>query len=140
MNLVSFFVNEIHRIRSDLDNAEQDLPVMVQTQAANGHTLSNFCEVNQEEIVALVQKSKSTSCDLDPISTTLVKSNLDILSASITQMVNMSLQGGYFLDAWKEALAIPHLKNLGLDLTFKNFRPVSNLAFVSKIAEKVVIS
>ena len=32
----------------------------------------------------------------------------------------------------------PLLKKLGLDLLFKNFRPISNLQFVSKLTERVV--
>jgi hypothetical protein len=39
----------------------------------------------------------------------------------------------------KEALLNPLLKKASLDSkTFKNFRPVSNLAYISKIVEKVV--
>ena len=38
----------------------------------------------------------------------------------------------------KEALVCPLLKKPGLDIIFKNFRPVSNLAFLSKLTEKAV--
>ena len=55
-------------------------------------------------------------------------------------MVNLSLCEGIVPDHWKTALVIPLLKKLGLDLIFKNFRPVSNLPFVAKSAENVVIS
>ena len=34
----------------------------------------------------------------------------------------------------------PLLKKSGLQLTFKNFRPVSNLPFISKIVEKEILS
>ena len=40
--------------------------------------------------------------------------------------------------AWKEALVLPLLKKPGLDILFKNFRPVSNLPFVSKLTESAV--
>ena len=40
----------------------------------------------------------------------------------------------------KNGLVLPLLKKPGLDPIFKNFRPVSNLQFVVKLAEKVVIS
>ena len=36
-------------------------------------------------------------------------------------------------------LFFPLLKKLGLDIIFENFRPVSNLPFVSKTAEKAVL-
>ena len=54
-------------------------------------------------------------------------------------MINLSLQQGQFPDSWKAALTRPLLKKLGLELLFKNFRPVSNLPMVSKSAEKAVV-
>ena len=42
----------------------------------------------------------------------------------------MSLKSGQFPVAWKEALFLPLLKKPG-HIFFKNFRPVSNLPFVS---------
>ena len=40
-------------------------------------------------------------------------------------------------DMWKESLVTPLLKRQGLDLVFKHFRPISDLSFVSKLAERV---
>jgi hypothetical protein len=42
--------------------------------------------------------------------------------------------------AFKQAIVRPLLKKPGLDMNFKNYRPVSNLPFVSKIIQKVVAS
>ena len=56
----------------------------------------------------------------------------------ITMMVNTSLEHGYFADEWKEALVHPLLKNSGLQLINKTFRPVSNLQLTSKLTEKAV--
>ena len=56
----------------------------------------------------------------------------------ITTTINKSLQNGNFPNCWKEALVLPLLKKQGLDITFKNFRPVSNLPFISKVTEKAV--
>ena len=50
-------------------------------------------------------------------------------------MVNSSLVYGYFPDTWKEALVKPKLKKSKMDLIKKNYRPVSNLAFLSKVTE-----
>ena len=38
------------------------------------------------------------------------------------------------------AIVHPILKNVGLDLILSNFRPVSNLSFISKVVEKVVLT
>ena len=40
---------------------------------------------------------------------------------------------------FKEALVIPLLKKKNLDVDFKNFRPISNLPFLSKALERIVI-
>jgi len=53
--------------------------------------------------------------------------------------VNGSLQHGRFYDDWKTAIVTPLLKKPGLDLVSSNYRPVSNLSFISKLAEKGVI-
>ena len=45
----------------------------------------------------------------------------------------MSLKSGQFPVAWKEARVLPLIKKPGVDILFKNFRPVSILPFVSKL-------
>ena len=45
-----------------------------------------------------------------------------------------------FPEIWKEALVFPLLKKPGLDVIFKNFRPVSNLSFVSKLIERAAFN
>ena len=56
----------------------------------------------------------------------------------ITGIINLSLQSGYFPPVWKEALVLPILKEANLDLVYKNYRPVSNLSFISKVIERAV--
>ena len=51
-------------------------------------------------------------------------------------MVNLLLSGGHFPDIWKEGLERPNLKKVNMDLINKNYRPVSSLAFLSRITEK----
>ena len=63
-------------------------------------------------------------------------SNCDALRPVIAAIINKSLQTGHFPEGWKEALVHPLLKKPGLDAVNKNLRPVSNLAFVSKLTEK----
>ena len=41
-----------------------------------------------------------------------------------------------FPTAWKRAIVKPLLKKKGLSLEMKNYRPISNLTFLSKILEK----
>ena len=71
-----------------------------------------------------------------PIS--LVIDCIDVLLPIITKMINLSLEFGLFTDDWKCALVLPLLKKSGLDLLYKNYRPVSNLQYVSKLTERMV--
>jgi hypothetical protein len=66
----------------------------------------------------------------------LVKKNSDILTPGIHKIINASLQSGVFVTEWKQAIVKPLLKKPGLDHIKKNYRPVSNLAFISKLVEK----
>ena len=62
----------------------------------------------------------------------------DEFMAVITRIINMSLTDGEFPESFKLALVTPLIKKTSLDPNvLKNYRPVSNLAFLSKILEKV---
>ena len=88
----------------------------------------------------LIGDSKSTSCCLDPIPTPLLKSCIEPLIPVITKIINTSFDSGIFPVSWKEAVVIPLLKRSGFDLVFKNLRPVSSLAYISKLTERAVFN
>ena len=71
----------------------------------------------------------------------LIKKCIDEIRPSIVRLDNTSLRSGRFPDSFKEADIRPRLKkpNLYTD-ELQNYRPVSNLQFVSKIIEKVVMA
>ena len=75
---------------------------------------------------------------VDPLPTELVKTNVDILGPIFTTIINRSLASGSVPQAYKEAVVSPIIKKSTQEPTFSNFRPVSNLPFLSKIVEKVV--
>ena len=135
-----FFIGKIERIRNEIDNTMCDPPVMCDSSSHSDKHLSTFQDLEVSDICKIISGSKSATCDLDPIPTSLLKDNLDLLAPVITKVVNMSLQSGCFPDQWKTALVVPLLKKVGLDHTFSNYRPVSNLPFLSKVVEKAVIS
>ena len=77
-----------------------------------GKCLNDFSPLTENDIEKLIRKSPTKSCCLDPIPTQLVKECLDIL-----------------LPILKKANVIAQL--------LKNFRPISNLPYLSEILEKV---
>lgn len=87
--------------------------------------------------MALIRKSSKKTCNLDPMLTKLVVESIDHLLPVTAKIINSSLLGGYFPKAWKEALIDPRYKKAGV-YDFTNLRPVSNLQFMSKLAERAV--
>ena len=80
------------------------------------------------------------SCDLDPIPTFLLKEFLDQLLPFILILCNKSLSTGTLPPSQKRAIVMPRLKKKGMDLSEPcSFRPISNLSFLSKILEKIVV-
>ena len=84
-------------------------------------------------------KLSSKSCDLDPLPGYVTRNALSTLLPFITKIINTSLQSGQMPSQLKVAKLRPLLKKPSLDHTqFSNYRPVSNLTFLSKAIEKLV--
>ncbi len=61
---------------------------------------------------------------------------VDEILPLLTKIINLSLQLGDMPTSLKKAIIKPMLKKLGLELIIKNYRPVFNLAFHSKLIER----
>ncbi len=93
------------------------------------------------EIKRIIMDSDS-SCELDAMSTWMLTLILPHLLPYITALVNcnLSFKTAIMLEEIKHAILCPLLKKRGLELIEKNFRPVSNSTFISKIIEKSATS
>ena len=137
-----FFVRKITSIRAELDASETTADLHaepVRSTTFTGTPLSKFEALPLQSVRKLITNSPAKSCEIDPIPTSIVKECLDELSPTISSMINLSLEIGHFPDMWKGALVKPKLKKSGLEPEKKNYRPVSNLQFLSKLTEKAVI-
>ena len=86
-----------------------------------------------------IMASPTKSCRLDPVPTFLLKKVLCPLVLTINKIVNLSLSTGTFPAGMKHAMVTPLLKNPTLDASdLGNYRPVSNLSFLSKLIERIV--
>ena len=56
----------------------------------------------------------------------------------LIKIVKLSLSTGKFADSWKVATLHPVTKNVNGPTINQNYRPVSNLSFISKLTEKCV--
>lgn len=135
-NFAEFFISKIQNIRKNLEN----LSKFKTTPNKEITFMTRFQPVSEQEVTKVISKMKTKSCESDCISTKILKNHLPLFIHTITKIVNVSLDKGAFPTNWKIAILRPLLKKKGLDLVFKNYRPVSNLPFLSKVLEKIVIN
>ncbi len=104
-------------------------------------TMSVFEAIDSKILEEIVQHLKSSTCYLDTLPTSFFKSVLNCLEADLLEVVNTSLLSGTFPNSLQTAVVKPLLKKHNLDNTIlSNYRPISNLPFISKIIEKVVFN
>jgi hypothetical protein len=96
--------------------------------------------VSTAEVTKLIESSPVKSCSLDPLPTQLLKKCLVVLVGPITDIINLSLSTGAFPSSLKHGIITPLLKKPTLDRNvLSNFRPVSNLSFLSKLIQRAVL-
>ena len=138
-DLGKYFVQKIETIRRQLDTDPADSHLVCDTlsaaEAESAPSFPTFTILSDSDVKLLIQNCALKSCPLDPMPSTLV-SKYEVLFPVLTNIINTSLPSGHFPELWKEALVFRLLKKPGLDLLFKNFRPVSNLPFVSKLIKR----
>ena len=102
--------------------------------------LRSFANVSTDKIAKLIRSGNSKTCSLDPMPTSFIKVLLPVLLPTIHKIVNQSLDQSYMPCTLREAIVMPLIKKPSLDKeNFKNYRPVSNLAYLGKLIESVVI-
>ena len=95
-------------------------------------------QYHMHEFHELLTTSPAKSCELDPFPSKLLVSHHLEVTPIITQIVNASLTHGEFTSELKNSLVHPLLKKPGIDCIFRNYRPISNLSFLSKLIERMV--
>ena len=135
-----FYVWKINEIRSHIARESISENQSVRTYDRPKTLLTKFQPVDMDLVDKMITRSKTTGNDiLDPIPTSLFKQCKNTLLPTITHIVNLSLISGQFPTQWKHAIVTPLLKKPNIEQIPKNYRPVSNLSFVSKIIERIVI-
>jgi hypothetical protein len=95
--------------------------------------------VTQDEVRQIIAKSPVKQCLLDPLPTWLLKQCLTSLLPHITKIINHSLSTGTVPESFKLAHVTPLIKKPSLNPSvLANYRPVSNLPFLSKVLERIV--
>ena len=81
----------------------------------------------------MINSMEAKTFGSDPVPSLVLKDLAPYIIKEITTIVNVSLREGVFAVKWKIAVIKPLLKKIGLHLITKNYKPVSNLSFMSKL-------
>jgi hypothetical protein len=131
----TFFTEKVKKIRKSFPLSPSKT---WKSESYTGTKLAHFEPTTVEEVTEILKDTNIKSCGLDPVPAELLKENLDLFLPELCDLVNLSLTSGS-MDGVKVAHLTPLIKSMSLDSSnMKNYRPVSNLAFVGKLIEKVV--
>ena len=97
-----------------------------------------FALTTVEEVREIIADSGiKTSCE-DPLPVGILKQVTDEITPALVELVNKSLSEGS-MEGIKSSVIDPLLKKLDLDSEIhKNYRPVNDLVFLSKLIERIV--
>lgn len=102
-------------------------------------TFPAFAPLLSDQLKNVISRSPTKTCPLDPIPTFLLKNVFETVQPVLLQILNTSLATGIFPTQFKNALVYPLIKKPSLNPeVFSNYRPISNLPFISKVLERVV--
>ena len=136
----TFFKEKVEKIRASIPAVKK--PMSTRPLPSDFIYLDNFEPATLDELRKLVLSFGVKCSPEDPLPVSVTKENIELLLPFWLEIVNLSLATGSF-NGLKNAVILPLIKELGA-LTdkdkFKNYRPVSNLQFLSKLIERVVDS
>ena len=125
------FLNKIQKIREQFHGQSTK-----KSYHRKCSKLTGFLSLEKEEILNIIKDMKPTTCIIDPYNMRFLLKFKETILDAITIIVNQSLTTGEFLDDWKMAVVRPLIKVTNLDTKLKNYKPICNLSFLSKITEK----
>jgi len=105
-----------------------------------GEQVTAFREYAMDEVRRVLNRSAPKTCMLDPIPTDVPLEFINVILSYITSTCNASMRYGNLPISQKAAIIAPILKKRGLDVNdVKSYRPISNLTFILKVIEWIVV-
>ena len=103
-------------------------------------TLKSFITITENDLLKLIMEMPTKTCESDIIPTKLLKEILPTIIPALTKIANLSINNGVFSEKWKSATVKPLIKSQSKGTIHHNYRPVSNLTFLSKVFEKITLN
>ena len=131
----AYYVDKVKKIRQSIPSVDSDIRF---SRPFQGTMLMQFEPTSAEELDKIVKEYGIKTSVEDPIPAKLLQSVYDIVLPVYADLINKSFSEGTMVSV-KSSVIDPLLKKAGLDIdTKKNYRPVNNLMFFSKLIERVV--
>ena len=113
MDFNNFFCDKINQIIVGLNTSTVKAETnYIEDGYETEHRFNTFQTINDDEVLRIINKSATKSCELDAMPTPLLKQLKDIVLPSIMSIVNASLQSSTMPANMKSALVHLLLKNL----------------------------
>ena len=131
----NFYSNKVKQIRNNIVPPKS---VPGYRRNFNGVTMESIMPTTVEELRKVITKMGIKTSAQDPLPGSIFKDVLEDLLPYLCKLVNKSFSTGS-VDGIKDCVIIPLLKKSGIDPEeLKNYRPVTNEVFISKLCETVV--
>ncbi|KAI0214517.1 putative RNA-directed DNA polymerase from transposon BS [Lamellibrachia satsuma] len=146
-DFATYFAEKTQRIRmqihTKLTNDEEYSCCAIDSGSQSqrlSNELNRLLPTSEEEMKNIISLCPSKTCSLDSCPTDLLKKTVGVHIPYLVAIVNNSFKQGLFPITLRTAIVKPLLKSDTLDKDMlKNYRPVSNIAFVGKVLEKVAV-
>ena len=128
-------------IRDKISAAQSVLDTPLDSDLPSIHShLTELRFTDEKEVRKIITQCQNKTCSLDPLSTALLQKSITVHLPYLVNIVNTSFKDEQFPENIKTALVKPLLKKDGMDADIlENYRPVSNIPFLSKLLEKMPV-
>ena len=131
-----YYIEKIEKIRQLIPSIEENV---IKPKQFQGICLEMFDPTTVKELEEIIGEFGIKTSTEDPIPRNILKMIIRDAVPTLVTLGNLSLSTGS-MDGVKLSVIDPLLKKCGLDSDVKkNYRPVNNLLFFSKIVERVIL-
>lgn len=136
---IDFFDEKIKDIIRDIGETSPEESVQREHELVS--ELRFFHPVDSGAIKTVIKKVRMTYCVNDPLPMNEIvhSTNFDSMVNLVTDLINVSIKENNFPDSEKRSIVKPIVKGKLDTQKLSSFRPVSNLTFLSKLLENVML-
>ncbi|KAK0142318.1 putative RNA-directed DNA polymerase from transposon X-element [Merluccius polli] len=129
----SFFIDSVEELAQSFSSSNWTC-----TPINDDKPIFRIGEITESAVVEIMSSLRDSKAkDAYNMDTTFLKTHKDALVCPIVQLINLSIKQCIFPSNWKKAVVTPIFK-AGDQSNVSNYRPISILPVVSKVAEKWV--